>query len=330
MTLKLSRKKWLSLALIVGAICFGTTYYFYENYYYPSTDDAYVNANIPYIAAQINGQVATVDVLDHQAVTKGTVLFTIDPTPFQDAVDQAQAQYLVAQQQYKADQEAVKVAEANLASAQANLILNQKNSQRMQELVKEGYASAQDGDQSTANLRAAQASLDGDIASLAEAQENLLTQASQIKVALANLNTAKLNLSYTVVTAPVDGIVSDLSLRPGMVVTAGNNLFAMVNSVSEYWVDANYKETQLERIKPGQPATIQLDLYPGMTFKGVVQSISAADGTTFSLLPAENATGNWVKITQRFIVKVIIPPSPQQDQYPLRVGASATVTVNTR
>ena len=330
MSFKINRQKLFILSGVIAAIALGTAYYFYENYYYPSTDDAYVSANIPYIASQINGQVATVDVLDHQAVKKGTVLFTIDPTPFQDSLDQAQGQYLVAQQQYKADQEAIKVAEANLASAQANLVLNQKNTQRMLQLVKAGYASAQDGDQSIANLKSAQASLDGDIASLSEAKENLLTQASQIKVAEANLNTAKLNLSYTVVTAPVDGIVSDLTLRPGMVVTAGNNLFAMVNSVSEYWVNANYKETQLERIKPGQPATIQLDLYPGIVFKGIVESISAADGTTFSLLPAENATGNWVKITQRFIVKIIIPHSALQEQHPLRVGASAEVSVDTQ
>ncbi len=330
MSLKLSRKKLGLLFVAVAAILLGSTYYFYENHYYPSTDDAYVSANIPYIASQINGQIATVNVLDHQAVKKGTVLFTIDPTPFQDALDQAQAQYLVAQQQYKADQEAIKVAAANLASAQAELVLNQKNSMRMQELVKEGYASTQDGDQSTANLKAAQASLDGDMASLSQAKENLLTQASQIKVAEANLNTAKLNLSYTVITAPVDGIVSDLTLRPGMVVTAGNNLFAMVNSINEYWVNANYKETALQRIKPGQSAIIKLDLYPGVQFKGIVQSISAADGTTFSLLPAENATGNWVKVTQRFVVKIIIPHSAEQAAYPLRVGASAEVTVNTQ
>ena len=330
MSFKINRKKLSILLAIIAAIVLGSMYYFYENKYYPSTDDAYIDANIPYIASQITGEVATVNVLNHQAVTKGTVLFTINPTPFQDALDQAQAQYLVAQQQYKADQEDIKVADANLASAQAELILTQKNTGRMQKLVKEGYASVQDGDQAIANLKSAQASLDGDIANLAEAQENLLTQGSQIKVAEANLNTAQLNLSYTIVTAPINGIVSDLTLRPGMVVTAGNNLFAMVNSVSEYWVDANYKETQLARIKAGQAATIQLDLYPGVVFKGVVQSISAADGTTFSLLPAENASGNWVKITQRFIVKIIIPHSTLQEEYPLRVGASAEVTVNTR
>ena len=151
MKFTLSRKKLIPILLIIAAIVCGSSYYFYDNYYYPSTDDAYVNANIPYIAAQINGQVVTVNVLNHQAVTKGTVLFTIDPTPFQDALDQAQAQYLVAQQQYKADQEAIKIAAANQASAEATLVLNQKNSQRMQELVKEGYASVQDGDQSTAN-----------------------------------------------------------------------------------------------------------------------------------------------------------------------------------
>ncbi len=326
----LTRKKLIPLLVIITAIALGTLYYFYENYYYPSTDDAYVNANIPYIASQINGKVVTVNVLNHQAVKAGTVLFTIDPTPFQDALDQAQGQYLVAQQQYKADQAAIQVAMANLASSQASLVLNEKNTKRMLELVKVGYASTQDGDQAIANLKSAQANLDGNLASLAEAKENLLTQESQIKVSKANLNTAQLNLSYTVVKAPVDGIVSDLSLRPGMVVTAGNNLFALVNSASEYWVDTNYKETQLERIKAGQSAKIQLDMYPGVTFDGYVQSISAADGTTFSLLPAENATGNWVKITQRFIVKVMIPHTALQDQYPLRVGASAEVTVNTK
>ncbi|MCX7122893.1 MAG: HlyD family secretion protein [Gammaproteobacteria bacterium] len=329
MILKFNRKKLVILGLIIAGVLLGSTYYFYENYYYPSTDDAYVNANIPYIAPQVNGQVMTVNVLNHQAVTKGTTLFTIDPTPFQDALDQAQGQYRVAQAQYQADQEAIKVAAANLASTEAEFVLNQKNTQRMLALVKEGYASTQDGDQAIANLKSAQANLDADIANLSETKENLLTQASQIKVAEANFNTAKLNLSYTTVTAPVDGIVSDLTLRPGMIVSAGSNLFAMVNSTSEYWVDANYKETQLERIKPGQSANIELDLYPGVVFKGVIQSISAADGTTFSLLPAENATGNWVKITQRFIVKVIIPHSSLQDQYPLRVGASAEVTVNT-
>ena len=130
----------------------------------------------------------------------------------------------------------------------------------------------------------------------------------------------------THVTAPSDGILSNVTLRPGATVQAGPPLFAIIEA-NRWWVDANFKETDLARIKVGQPATVYLDMYPGATFDGVVESISAGSGATFSVLPPENATGNWVKVTQRFPVRITIT-NPPADK-PLRVGASASVTIDT-
>jgi membrane fusion protein (multidrug efflux system) len=172
--------------------------------------------------------------------------------------------------------------------------------------------------------------LTGAQASLIQAKEDLTTQKSQVKVTEAELQTAQLNLTYTVVTAPVAGAVTHLSLRPGMVVNTGDQLFAVVDQDADVWVDANFKETQLKRIRPGQTVDIELDMYPGVTFSGKVASVSAANGSIFSLLPPENATGNWVKVTQRFTVRVNVDSTPWLTHYPLRVGASAEVMVNTR
>lgn len=158
------------------------------------------------------------------------------------------------------------------------------------------------------------------------AQTTLDVAAANLKLAQAKLEKAKLDLEYTRVTAPTDGIINNLTLRPGTVVPAQMPLFVLIDS-SQYWVDANFKETELENIQPKQFATIVLDMYPNQNFKGIVESISGSSGTVFSLLPPQNATGNWVKVTQRIPVKIRV-----QDPnvlYPLRVGASATVTVNT-
>ena len=143
-------------------------------------------------------------------------------------------------------------------------------------------------------------------------------------MAEAALGRARLDLKHTRIVAPSKGIIGDLQLRPGGFVTAGRALFALVET-DEVWVDANFKETDLPRIRPGQPARVKVDLQPGATFRGEVESLSPASGTAFSLLPPENATGNWVKVTQRFPVRVrILEPVPN-----LRLGASSEVTVDT-
>ena len=149
----------------------------------------------------------------------------------------------------------------------------------------------------------------------------------QLRAASAALDKASHERVRTHVTAPASGWVSHVNLRPGSVVQAGTPVLALVED-GNWWVDANFKETDLGRIKPGQQATIALDMYPGLTIDGIVESISPGSGATFSVLPPENATGNWVKVTQRFPVRVHITSAPNPDK-PLRLGASATVKVDT-
>lgn len=150
---------------------------------------------------------------------------------------------------------------------------------------------------------------------------------SALQIAKSNLDKAKLDLEYSVVKAPEDGYIVKLDLRPGATVSAYQPLFSLIGT-REWWVDANFKETDLERIKTGQKATIKVDLYPNHIFHGLVDNISRGSGASFSLLPAENATGNWVKVTARFPVRVSITDT--NPQFPLRVGASASVTINTK
>jgi membrane fusion protein (multidrug efflux system) len=149
----------------------------------------------------------------------------------------------------------------------------------------------------------------------------------QLRAAAAQLDKATLDRVRTHVLAPGSGWASNVRLRPGTVVQAGTPVFAIIED-GQWWVDANFKETDLGRIKPGQKATIRLDMYPGLKLQGVVESISQGSGATFSVLPPENATGNWVKVTQRFPVRVKITSEPDPDR-PIRVGASADVTVDT-
>ena len=326
---KWGRKQRLIIEAIIAALVVGVGLYFYYSYYYPSTDDAYVNTNIAYIATQVTGQVSEVVVTNHQTVKEGDVLFKIDPAPFIANLNQARANLKVAEATLIADQDQVKVSEANLTQAQAQLVLTQKQTKRTLDLLPQGYVSQNEADQATANLKSAQATVAGNQAALIQARQNVLTQKSQIKAADAGVETATLNLNYTTVAAPTSGVVSNLTLRPGMVVNAGQELFAVVNQQG-FWIDANFEETKLKRIREGQHATVKLDMYPGVKFDGVVQSLSAANGSTFSLLPPENATGNWVKVTQRFPVKVMIPDSDLVKTHPFRVGASASVTINTK
>jgi len=198
---------------------------------------------------------------------------------------------------------AVNKAEANLRQRQAELLNARTNQQRVGVLVAEKFLSSQAGDDATMAVSTAEAAQAAAKASLAQ---------------------AKLDLEHTHVTAPVKGTVANLSLRPGTMVQASNPLFAVIAS-DQYWVDANFKETELEHIRPGDTAEIRVDSYPDHVFHGRVDSLSGGAGTAFSLLPAQNATGNWVKVTQRVSVKVIVlDPDPD---HPLRIGTSAEVTV---
>ncbi|HEV2613774.1 MAG TPA: HlyD family secretion protein [Gammaproteobacteria bacterium] len=278
-----AKKFWLVSASI---LLLATLAYFYSLYttYYPSTDDAYIQADVVNVAAQVTGRVDHIYVADHQFVKKGQLLFSIDPNPFEIALRQAQS--TVEQIQAQTDTQA-------------------KDTARILPLVTRGALPKSAGD---------------------DAQGQLDQLRAALKVAEAQLATAQINLLYTQIYAPNDGYITNFILRQGQVIQATTPQFALVEN-KEWWINANFKETDLGRIKSGQSAKISIDIYPGITFKGIVQGVSRGSGAVFSLLPPEDATGNWVKVTQRFPVRVdFVNPDPK---YPLRMGASGTVTVNT-
>jgi len=200
-------------------------------------------------------------------------------------------------------QTAVDSAQAQVAIAEAQLAKAAIEAKRTAPLVKQKYLSPQDGDNTIASLK---------------------TAAGNLEYAKAGLAQAQLNFAYTNIKAPVSGWVTNLTLRTGDVISANQPLFVLISD-EEFWVDANFKETEMQRIQPGQLATVVTDLYPHHPFQGRVDSISGGAGSAFSLLPPQNATGNWVKVTQRIPVRVhIIQPDTR---YPLRIGISATVTI---
>lgn len=248
-----------------------------------TTENAYVNANVIQVAAQVSGPVIALNVENNQSVKKGTVLFEIDPKLFSTVREEAEAQVAQADAQFK--------------NAQINF-------ERVLDLVAQKFLPPEEKD----NARTA-----------------LDVAAANLKLAQAKLEKAKLDLEYTKILAPTDGIINNLTLRPGTIVQAHTPLFVLIDN-TQYWVDANFKETELEGVRPQQAATVIIDMYPDFPFKGIVQSISGSSGTAFSLLPPQNATGNWVKVTQRIPVKILI--QNLDAQYPLKVGATASVTID--
>lgn len=329
-TRRLKGLKWPILMLAVALLALIAGWYVWQRTYFPSTNDAYLNAHVARIAAQISGPVNRVEVNDQQTVRAGDLLFEIDPAPFQIALQQAEAQLAQSGSDVAAATAAVATARAQLNQTQAAYDEAVKNARRIQTLVKQNTLSTAEGDHAEAQREITHAALNAARAALQEAIDRrgeLGAANPQTRIALARVAEARLNLSYTQVRAPVAGTVSNLSLWPGSTVVAGQTLFAVVDN-SQWWVDANFKETDLSRIRPRQPVQITLDMYPDITLRGEVQSISPASGAAFSLLPPENATGNWVKVTQRFPVKVrILNPDPMR---PLRIGASSSVSIDTR
>lgn len=319
--------KWIIALLILAIAGIAGYRYWRHGQLYASTDDAYLNANIVEIAAQVAGPVIRVDVRENQLVHVGDPLFDIDPAPYRLALEKAQAQLQLAEQSVSQQLAAIATAEAQVGQRQAELRNAQSNYARARQLVTQRFLSPQAAETArtqmetaVAMLKAAQANLEQARSALGQAgDKNANVQAAQ-----AAVRQAQLDLERTHVTAPAQGNIANLSLRPGSTVQPGVPLFSIISN-QEYWVDANFKETELERIHRGQPVRIEVDMYPDHPFDGVVESISGGSGTAFSLLPPQNATGNWVKVTQRVPVRIrFTNPDPR---YPLRVGTTATVEV---
>ncbi|EGQ9290818.1 HlyD family secretion protein [Vibrio vulnificus] len=295
---------------------------------HPSTEDAYVRAKILSVAPQVQGQVVTVEAKDFQAVNKGDLLLKIDARPYLLAVKQAKAAYQLAVQQHDVADKQVTEAVAGLDAARSNLTEAQLEYKRIDSLVARKLASAQDLDTAKNKLANAQASLEQARASVEKAIANRGeegAEAAVVQQAAAQLAQAELNLSYTDITSPVDGIAGEINTHVGSVVSVGQTLFPVIIKDS-YWVRANFKETDLTHIKPGMEAEVVIDMYPDRVWKATVEELSPASGTSFSLMPPENATGNWVKIKQRFPVRLAL--NVPKDAPQLRVGASTEVTVD--
>ena len=300
---------------------------------YVSTDDAYVQAARTMISTDVAGRVVAVAVHDNERVAQGQLLFRLDDRPFRIAVEEAKAMLAAARLQIEAMKATYNQKLADAKSAEDTLAYQQREYDRQRQLVASGFASRQAYDQAQNALQVARqkvASTQSDLANvLAQLGGNpniAVEQHPSVQRAQAALDKAQLDLSYTMVRAAEPGIVTKVDqLQVGSYVTASTPVFSMMSD--RVWVEANFKETELTYMRPGQTATVEVDTYPDAVCQATVQSLSPGTGLTFSLLPPENATGNWVKVVQRLPVRLAFADSCQN--LPLHAGLSATVEVDT-
>ena len=321
----------VTIAIVVALACaIGGVWYWIVSGRSASTENAYVNARVVQVSSLVMGQVVEVPVRENSVVRAGDVLFVVDRRPFENALAEAQGRLRLAEQGTRADTSEVAAAAADVQQQQASLANAEANLRRTQQLVAQGFMSRQAQDDAVARVNVARAGVAAADARLAKARAAVATTGEvtpAVRIAQAEVEKARLDLEHTVVRASEPGIVTHFDLVAGTVVTPGTPLFALVVAQS-FWVDANFKETELGGVRPGLPATIMVDLYPKHPFHGRVESLAGGTGAAFSLLPPQNATGNWVKVAQRVPVRITVDdPDPA---FPLRVGATATVTVDLR
>jgi membrane fusion protein (multidrug efflux system) len=300
-----------------------------------STDNAYVQADHATIAPQISGRVVEVLVHDNQPVKAGDVLFRIDSQPLEIAMARMQASVETVRSLLDAGRAGYRSAQADLTSAEEALRVNERQFERMKEMRAKGLVAQKDVDDAANNYANAKGKRDSDVAALAKA-ENILgglpktknEDLAGYKLAQAQYEQAKLDLDHATVRAPIDGVVGKVTLQPGDFLAMGQAAMPLVATRS-LWVDANFKETDLTHVGVGQAATVEVDTYPGKKWTAHVASISPASGSEFSLLPAQNATGNWVKIVQRIPVRLAIDDNGSGSGPVLRAGMSANVEIDT-
>lgn len=345
------RKKRRPTVLIIAIIviivlALGGIYYWLSTANVESTDDAYTDGRAISIAPQIAGRVISLDVTDNQFVRQGTPLIHIDPRQFINDRDQAQGVLETAKAQLTGQKlgaeiagknfpAALQAAQADLASAQANLTRREADFARQKSLPKQA-TTQQEIDSANAALLQAQAQVLQSQArvvqatpvqqNIGQAQAQVGQLSGQVDQAQARLHQAELNLSYTVVKAEHDGWITKRNVEAGNYVTAGQQIFSIVSP--EVWVTANFKETQLNLMRPGQSVVVKVDAFPDLDLHGHVDSVQLGSGSKFTAFPPENATGNYVKIVQRVPVKIVIdsgldPTVP----VPLGISVEPTVTV---
>jgi membrane fusion protein, multidrug efflux system len=330
-----------SVLALAGAGHYGWDYWTVGRFQV-STDDAYVKADSTTVAPKVSGYIASVLVGDNEPVKTGQVLAKIDDRDFRVSLEQANADLAAAKAAVAtklaaitAQQSAIDAAQATIAVDQATLTFADQDDKRYAQLASNGYGSVQNAQQAASRLAAGRAAVARDTASLANATKQLDVLKAELAQAQAAVtrdealrDQAQLNLSYTTITSAVDGVVGNRTLRVGQYVQAGTQLMAVVPLAAAYIV-ANYKETQLADVHPGQPVAVVVDTYPGVTFSGHVDSIAPASGQEFALLPPDNATGNFTKVVQRIPVKIVLDPGTGFAGE-LRPGMSVYPTIETK
>jgi membrane fusion protein (multidrug efflux system) len=329
------RRRWLRrvllllgpvLVLIVGG------YFYVTGGRYVDTDDAYVKADMVSVAAEVSGPIVEVDVRENQHVDPGQVLFRLDEQPFKIALAQAEARLKKADNDVRALKASYRQKQQELELTQKNVAYAEQEFQRQASLVKRDFASRAKYDEAQHNLEVAhqqvavtEQELRGLLADLGGDPDIPVEQHPTYLTAKAACDQAALDLQHAVVRAPFAGVASQ---KPdlGDYVKAGTPVMSIVAD-QEVWVEANFKETDLTHVRPGQPATVTVDTYPDRTWPATVESISQATGAQFSVLPPQNASGNWVKVVQRIPVRIALKTGP--DDPPLRAGMSVVAEIDT-
>jgi membrane fusion protein, multidrug efflux system len=316
------------LMLIVPALLIvGGAYYWLTSGGSVSTDDAQVKQDIVSVSPQVNGQVVQVFVRNGSRVRRGDLLFRIDPQPYRVALEQAQAQLANAQVQTQVLRTTEAGTGGDITGAQANLQIKRNALARQQALLKQGFTTRANYDDALNEVRTAEMQLSDARARAANASAAVVHgdgQQPQIAQAQAAVDKARLDLERTDVRATMDGVIENADkLQVGQMAVLGVGMVSLVHSTNA-WVEANFKEKDVGKMVPGQRATVEVDAYPGQKFDAYVQSVGAGTGGEFSLLPAQNANGNWVKVTQRVPVRIAFKGTPSK---PMIAGLSVNAKV---
>ena len=329
------KRNWGRLAVMLSVpllLAGGVGWYFYANAHYVSTDNAYVQQDKVSISAELTGRVVAVGVHENQPVKAGDLLFRIDPQPYQIAVQQAEAAIAAADVKVVGMETDLSTKGADISTARAGLAYSQEQYNREAELMRRGFSTRARMDAMTQGLAAARGGLANAEGAATKARAALATSqiAPGVNPAVLSAQVQKqqalYNLARTEVRAPVSGVISKADrLLDGQMMMSGLPAVTIVVS-DKSWIAANFKETDLDHMRVGQPAEIEIDAYPDMKLKGHVASIGGGTGSEFSVLPAQNANGNWVKVTQRVPVRIAIDTKPGR---PLIAGLSTHVTIDT-
>ncbi|HGY4638644.1 TPA: HlyD family secretion protein [Acinetobacter baumannii] len=339
-----SRKKitWGVFSVLLLFLVAGILYYFFVYRFYQSTDNAYVQADVTWVMPKISGEVMELLINDNQVVKKGETLAVLDHRDYQARYDQArsvvslkEAALGVQQQNEKSAKSSITEANSGVVAAQADLSRLKKEYERYQDLLKDGVITRQnfEGVQSQyltaqAQLSKAQAAVNAAEAQLGSLQASRAQLLADIQSANANLNLYQVDLASSKVVSPVSGKIGSLAIQKGSRVSPQTRLMAIIPENSLY-VQANFKETQIEKMHIGQKVKLKLDAYPSLNFTGKIESFSPASGATFSLMPPDNATGNFNKVVQRIPVRIAIDSSPHIDLIKPGMSVSATVDLRT-